>query len=35
MKIVFLMKLNLSELTAEQNPEDATRPRGQKERSYN
>jgi hypothetical protein len=35
MKIVFLMKLNLSELTVEQNPEDATRPRGQKERSYN
>jgi hypothetical protein len=31
MKIVFLMKLILSELTAKQSPEDATRPRGQKE----
>jgi hypothetical protein len=29
------MKRILSELTAEQSPEDATRPRGQKERSYN
>jgi hypothetical protein len=29
------MKLILSELTAEQSPEDATGPRGQKERSYN
>jgi hypothetical protein len=35
MKIFFLMKLILSELTAEQSPEDATRPRGQKERNYN
>jgi hypothetical protein len=31
----FLMKLILSEVTAEQSPEDATRPRGQKERNYN
>jgi hypothetical protein len=29
------MKLILSELTAEQSPEDAIRPRGQKERNYN
>jgi hypothetical protein len=29
------MKLILSELTAEQSPKDATRPRGQKERNYN
>jgi hypothetical protein len=29
------MKLILSELTAEQSPEDATRRRGQKEQSYN
>jgi hypothetical protein len=29
------MKLILSELTAEQSHEDATRPRGQKERNYN
>jgi hypothetical protein len=29
------MKLMLSELTAKQIPEDATRPRGQKEQSYN
>jgi hypothetical protein len=29
------MKLILSELTAEQSPEDATRPQGQKERNYN
>jgi hypothetical protein len=29
------MKLNLSELTVEQSPEDATRPRGQKEQNYN
>jgi hypothetical protein len=35
MKIVFLMKLILSEFNAEQSTEDATRPRGQKERSYN
>jgi hypothetical protein len=35
MKIAFLMKLILSELNAEQSPEDTTRPRGQKERSYN
>jgi hypothetical protein len=28
------MKLILSELAAEQSPEDATRPRGQKEQSY-
>jgi hypothetical protein len=35
MKIVFQTKLILSELTAEQSPKDATRPRGQKERSYN
>jgi hypothetical protein len=29
------MKIILLELTAEQSPEDATRPRGQKERNYN
>jgi hypothetical protein len=29
------MKLILSELTAEQSPEDATIPRGQKQRNYN
>jgi hypothetical protein len=29
------MKLILSELTVEQSPEDATRPRGQKEQNYN
>jgi hypothetical protein len=29
------MKLMLLELTAKQSPKDATRPRGQKERSYN
>jgi hypothetical protein len=29
------MKLILSDLTVEQSLEDATRPRGQKERSYN
>jgi hypothetical protein len=29
------MNLILSELTAEQSPEDATRPRGQKEQNYN
>jgi hypothetical protein len=29
------MKLILSELTTEQSLEDATRPRGQKERNYN
>jgi hypothetical protein len=29
------MKFILSELSAEQSPEDATRPRGQKERNYN
>jgi hypothetical protein len=29
------MKLILSELTAEQSTEDATRPRGKKEQNYN
>jgi hypothetical protein len=29
------MKLILSELIAEQSPEDAARPQGQKERNYN
>jgi hypothetical protein len=29
------MKLILLELTVKQSPEDATRPRGQKERNYN